>query len=191
MTGVIAIHKSGSIMTTRQQDLYFKAYWFAAEAHNGQLLPDTTLPYIVHPGMVCVEVMAALQAEKGHEADLAVPCALLHDVLEDTTVTYEVLRAEFGERVAEGVLALSKDKKLPKGEQMDDSLRRILLQPREVWMVKLADRINNLRTPPASWTAEKKAQYKEEARKILESLQDASLFLAERLKDKIAGYGTK
>ena len=178
-------------MTHPSQDIYFKAYWFAAEAHNGQLLPDTTLPYIVHPGMVCMEVMAALQAEAGHEAELAVQCALLHDVLEDTTVTYETLQAEFGERVAQGVQALSKDKNLPKSEQMDDSLRRIRLQPREVWMVKLADRINNLRTPPSYWTEEKKAQYREEAIKILETLQDASPFLAGRLKDKIAGYGTK
>jgi len=173
------------------QDLYFKAYWFAAEAHNGQLLPDTALPYIVHPGMVCTEVMATLQAEDGHEADLAVLCALLHDVLEDTTVTYEALKAEFGKRVAEGVQALSKDNNLSKSEQMDDSLRRILLQPPEVWMVKLADRINNLRTPPSYWTAEKKGQYREEAVKILETLQDASPFLAGRLKDKIAWYGTK
>ena len=59
------------------QDIYFKAYWFAAEVHNGQLLPDTTLPYIVHPGMVCMEVMATLQAEAGHGAVLAVPYALL------------------------------------------------------------------------------------------------------------------
>lgn len=177
-------------MTCWSQDLYFKAYWFAAEAHNGQLLPDTTLPYIVHPGMVCMEVMAALQAEAGHQADLAVPCALLHDVLEDTTITYETLKTEFGEQVAEGVLALSKDRSLPKTKQMDDSLRRIRLQPREVWMVKLADRINNLRTPPAHWTAEKKAQYREEAVRILEALQEASPLLAERLREKIAGYGT-
>ena len=172
------------------QDIYFKAYWFAAEAHNGQHLPDTTLPYIVHPGMVCMEVMAALQAEVGHDAELAVPCALLHDVLEDTTVMYKALEAEFGEQVAQGVLALSKDKNLPKTEQMDDSLRRILLQPWEVWMVKLADRINNLRTPPSYWTADKKAQYRQEAVKILETLQPASPFLAARLQDKIAGYET-
>jgi len=176
-------------MVQWSQDLYFKAYWFAAEAHNGQLLPDTELPYILHPGMVCMEVMAALQAEAGHAAELAVPCALLHDVLEDTAVTFEALQAEFGEQVALGVQALSKDKNLSKSEQMDDSLRRILLQPREIWMVKLADRINNLRTPPSYWTAEKKAQYREEAVKILETLQDASPCLAARLREKIDGYG--
>lgn len=175
-------------MTEWSQDLYFKTYWFAAKAHNGQLLPDTTLPYIVHPGMVCMEVMAALQVEDGHEAELAIQCALLHDVLEDTAVTFEELKAEFGQGVAEGVQALSKNRSLPKQEQMEDSLCRIRMQSQEVWMVKLADRINNLRTPPTYWTEEKKAQYKEEAMRILETLQEASPYLAGRLKEKIGEY---
>lgn len=171
------------------QDEYFRAYWFAAEAHNGQLLPDTTLPYIVHPSLVCMEILAALEAEDGQDASLAVQCALLHDVIEDTTVPYEQLKGEFGAAVADGVLALSKDRKLPKPEQMEDSLRRIRLQPKEVWMVKMADRINNLRPPPSYWTAEKKAQYRDEAAKILETLKDASPFLAKRLGEKIKTYG--
>ncbi len=132
-------------------EIYDRAWRFAAAAHLGQKLPGTDLPYAVHVALVCMEVMAALRAEPGWDEDLAVQCALLHDVVEDTAVSGEEVRATFGASVAAGVLALSKDPALPRSEQMADSLRRIREQPREVWLVKLADRITNLAPPPSYW----------------------------------------
>jgi (p)ppGpp synthase/HD superfamily hydrolase len=136
-----------------------------------------------------MEVIAALRAEPERDQELAVQCALLHDVVEDTATTVEQLRATFGPAVATGVSALSKDKLLPKGRQLEDSLRRIREQPPEVWMVKLADRIANLQPPPSHWTPDKVAGYREEAATIYSSLKDASPVLAKRLARRIAAYG--
>ena len=171
------------------QDAYIKAYRFAAQAHIGQLFPGTQISYLMHLSLVCMEVMAALRAEPGRDEALAVQCALLHDVIEDTQTSCEQVLAEFGPAVAQGVLALSKDKTLDRSLQMDDSLARIRQQPQEVWMVKLADRITNLQAPPPDWTREKMAAYKIEALKIFDVLGEASSFLAARLREKIAAYG--
>jgi (p)ppGpp synthase/HD superfamily hydrolase len=170
------------------QDAYIKAYRFAAQAHQGQTVPGTDLPYLMHLSFVSMEVIAALQVEPGRDGDLAVQCALLHDTLEDTPVTYAEVFREFGPRVAAGVLALTKNADLPKEHQMGDSLRRIAQQPREVGMVKLADRVTNLQPPPAYWTAQKIEAYRAEAEQILAALGVSSPSLAARLKAKIAAY---
>ncbi len=170
------------------QDRYLAAYHFAARAHQGQIYPGTELPYSIHLAFVSMEVIAALRDEPGRDGDLAVQCALLHDVIEDTPVGYAEIAAAFGTPVADGVLALTKDESLPHAAQMADSLRRIRRQPPEVWMVKLADRISNLQPPPAYWTAEKVARYRDEAAQIYAALAEASPSLAARLHAKIAGY---
>jgi (p)ppGpp synthase/HD superfamily hydrolase len=94
----------------------------------------------------------------------------------------------FGEDVAAGVSALSKDGTLPKAGQMADSLQRILACPPEVAWVKLADRIINLREPPHYWSKDKRAAYRAEAGLILERLGHTSATLAARLRAKIAEY---
>jgi (p)ppGpp synthase/HD superfamily hydrolase len=175
-------------MNRWSQEGYIKALFFAAEAHSGQDLPGTELPYIMHLSLVSMEVIAALQEESGHDEDLAVQCALLHDIIEDTTVTTEEVSAEFGEAVANGVLALSKDKALPKEQQLEDSLQRIHRRPPEIWMVKLADRISNLQPPPAHWDRERAKAYRDEAIHIRDSLKDASPVLAARLLERIKAY---
>ncbi len=167
---------------------FHRAYWFAAEAHQGQPMPDTDLPYLIHVSLVAMEVIAALRVEPGHDETLAVQCALLHDVLEDTPVTYSAIEAGFGGAVAAAVRALSKDDRLDKAQQMPDSLRRIQQQPPEVWMVKLADRICNLQRPRPSWTLERITHYREEARSIQLALHPASPTLAARLQEKIDIY---
>ena len=129
-----------------------------------------------------------MNLEPGRDEDLAVQCALLHDVIEDGGVSYDQIKAEFGEAVAEGVLALSKNKKLAKRLQLKDSLRRIKLQPREVWMVKLADRITNLRPPPHFWKDKNIAAYRKEALQIHKALKQASSALSARLKTRIDAY---
>ncbi len=170
-------------------DLYNAAYRFAAEAHRGQTVPGTDgLPYIMHISMVAMETMTALTIESFDAPDLAVQCALLHDTIEDTAIDHGALAAEVGVDVADGVSALSKNLSLPKAERMADSLRRIREQPREVWIVKLADRITNLAPPPARWTQAKRTRYRDEARDILAALGSASPYLAGRMESKIEAY---
>ena len=108
--------------------------------------------------------------------------------MEDTNTTYDELAEIFSDRVANGVLALSKDKKLPKENQLIDSIERIILQPKEVWSVKLADRITNLQPPPAHWSQEKVFKYHIEAQTILEKLNGGNKYLEDRLAHKIDDY---
>jgi (p)ppGpp synthase/HD superfamily hydrolase len=170
------------------QECYIEAYHFAAWAHQSQLVKGSNLPYITHPTLVSMEIMAALTVEKVTSPDLAVQCALLHDVLEDTQVTYEQLKLEFGAAVAEGVLALSKDPELDKAIQMEDCLTRIQAQPIEIWMVKMADRITNLQEPPAFWTNARRSLYRDEAIRIHAALKNSNPYLANRLQEKIKNY---
>mgnify|MGYP002713150449 CR=1 FL=1 len=170
------------------QDAYIKAFRYAEEAHHGQLFRGTQFPYTFHVTLVCMETIAALENEDGLNGDLAIQCALLHDVIEDTNISYEIIAAEFGTPVADGVLALTKDETLPKAEQMPDSLARIRQQSREVGMVKLADRITNLMPPPHDWSVEKRRAYHAEALRIHTALKDASEYLAQRLLARAKQY---
>ena len=71
---------------------------------------------------------------------------------------------------------------------MIDSLERIKAQPKEVWAVKMADRICNLYAPPFYWDNEKKEEYISEAKLIHEYLKDGNSYLANRLLEKIEKY---
>ena len=178
-------------MTKRNwsQATYIKAYRFAAEAHVGQLVPGTEISYLMHLSFVTMEVIAALAHHPEANGDLAIQCALLHDVVEDTAVTPTQVEALFGTAVANGVLALTKNDQLPsKQAKMADSLARIQQQPHEVWMVKLADRITNLQPPPAHWSREKIKAYRQEAIQIHQALHPASDYLATRIQQKIETY---
>lgn len=167
-------------------DLVQHALRLAAEAHHGQQVPGTKLPYVLHVTQVAAEVMAV--AGGTEDNTLAVLCALLHDTLEDTTLSPEALERAFGPAVLAGVQALTKDAALPKDQRMADSLQRILAQPSQIAWVKLADRITNLQTPPTHWSAEKIATYRIEAQQIHVALGEANVTLAARLAEKIAAY---
>ncbi len=169
-------------------DHYVRALRFAAERHHGQTVPSTDLPYLVHCVSVAAEVIGALPATPGIDADLAIQCALLHDTIEDTSTTFEEIEAGFGRAVAEGVQALSKNKDLDKPARMPDSLRRIRERPHAVWVVKLADRINNLQPPPRGWTVEKCRAYADEAAVIADELGAASPMLEARIRARIEAY---
>lgn len=173
-------------MPTWSQDSYLAALAFAAKAHQGQTIPGSDLPYVIHVVQVCMEVMA-VSVEMAHP-DLAIQCALLHDTLEDTPTTFAQLEEVFGSNVAGGVQALTKNANLTKDQAMLDSLQRIQTQPKEIWVVKLADRITNLQAPPDYWTKEKISAYRTEAEIILRELSPASPYLAQRLAKKIEAY---
>jgi guanosine-3',5'-bis(diphosphate) 3'-pyrophosphohydrolase len=175
-------------MTDNIQTLYQQAIRFAAERHGEQKITGAEIPYVVHLSNVCMEILFAAQKSGNFDLSLAVQVALLHDVLEDTQTQEDELTKRFGEQVASGVKALTKNDALPKEERMYDSLRRIKLQSKEIWAVKLADRISNLQPPPAHWTQEKVTQYLEEALLIYDELKNGNAYLAARLKSKIKEY---
>lgn len=165
---------------------------FALQAHGEQKTPHG-LPYSMHLLSVTSEVIAALSVESlsYDENNVAIACALLHDVNEDTP--FEVSKqspiAGHKEVIAKGVAALTKDKTLwTKKAQMEDSLKRLKERQNCVAMVKLADRITNLDRPPSHWDTAKKKAYVEEASLILEHLGSAHGYLARKLASKIEAY---
>lgn len=169
-------------------DRYVDAMRFAAAKHNAQKEPGHDLPYLVHVVSVAAEVIAGLEQAPLLNADLAVTCALLHDTVEDTGTSLDEIRARFGDAVAAGVSALTKNDQLPKAEQMADSLRRIREQPPEIAVVKLADRIINMSAPPHYWSKEKCSAYRVQAGLIADQLGDASRALEARLREKMDAY---
>ncbi|MCD6068024.1 MAG: guanosine-3,5-bis(diphosphate) 3-pyrophosphohydrolase [Bacteroidetes bacterium] len=165
----------------------------ASHLHNGQKYgganKDEEIEYLNHIGGVVFEILAAADHFEGMDMNFALKCAILHDALEDTDCSYERVKELFGREVADGVQALTKDEKLEgKRAKMTDSLERIKAQPREVWAVKLADRVVNLYAPPWYWSNDKKREYMEEAWLIHTELKDANAYLAQRLEAKIERY---
>ncbi len=171
-----------------------KEVWkLVTQMHSGQDYggnqPNEKIDYINYIGSVVFALVSALRYHNDIDEDLAVKCAMLHDAIEDTDFTYEDAKERFGQRVADGVLALTKNESLgDKKTQMLDSLERIKKQPKAVWMVKIADRITNLYAPPHYWNDMKKAKYREEAMLIHQELKDGSEYLANRLWEKIENY---
>jgi (p)ppGpp synthase/HD superfamily hydrolase len=176
------------------REKYLEAWYFASIRHSGQKYgghePGLQIDYLTHLGKVSMEVIWALQySTTKYDADLAIQCAILHDTLEDTSTSYEELEIKFGKMVADGVLALTKNENLPdRKDQMNDSLLRIQKQGKEIWMVKMADRISNLYKPPFYWNKQKILSYIDEADFIHSQLFEANQELAFRLKLKIAEY---
>ena len=122
-----------------------KAFRFALKYHEGQTR-DSGEPYMMHPLMVA-HILADMRMDT-----VAMVTGLLHDVVEDTSVTVEQVRKEFGEEVArcvDGVTKLSKLDFYSAEDRQAESFRKMLLAMVEdirVILVKLADRMHNMRT---------------------------------------------
>ncbi len=175
-------------LKTWDSEIFAKALFYAAHAHGTQQRESHgNVPYLVH---VVGTAEAAINACFGKNVDwnLLVQVSLLHDVIEDTPRTYEDISLEFGQGVADGVLALSKDPSLPYEHRIADSLVRIKKQPEEIWIIKMADRMLNLQDIPEKWSQEKVDQYRKDAKLILNSLHTANVELAKRLADAINNY---
>ncbi|OJJ22294.1 hypothetical protein BKI52_06320 [marine bacterium AO1-C] len=172
------------------QEFYNQVIDFAGEAHKTQKVPGSEIPYVTHVVRVANEVLLAwTQSNTKFDIDYAIACALLHDTIEDTSVTFDQVTQVFGEEVALGVLALTKNESLPTKEaQMKDSLERILKERMEVRVVKMCDRIDNLSEPPHYWDEAKKRRYQQEARLILDTLGGVNQWVEARLGEKIEAY---
>jgi guanosine-3',5'-bis(diphosphate) 3'-pyrophosphohydrolase len=170
------------------QQAYQKAIRFAGEKHKNQKMPASKASYLVHLSNVAMEVIVAANHSKNFDLEFAVQVALLHDVIEDTPTSFDEVAESFSLEVAEAVLALSKNEDLPADDQIPDSLRRIKALRKEVWAVKLADRISNMQKPPGNWTLEKKKHYREIAILINNELKGGNAYLESRLEEKIREY---
>ena len=157
-----------------------KAYKVASEAHKNQFRKSGE-PYIIHPLNVAI-ILADLKLDKE-----TIVAGILHDVVEDTVMTEEDLRREFGDDVALLVDGVTKLEKIPlsgsNGEQSDaklemqaENLRKMFLAMAKdirVIMIKLADRLHNMRTL--------KYQSKEAQQRIARETQEIYCPIAQRL----------
>ncbi|MBV9504008.1 MAG: bifunctional (p)ppGpp synthetase/guanosine-3',5'-bis(diphosphate) 3'-pyrophosphohydrolase, partial [Acidobacteriia bacterium] len=122
-----------------------RAFRFARQWHEGQMRSSGE-PYMVHP-LGVAHILANMRMDL-----VSMATGLLHDVVEDTSVTVEQVRREFGDEVArcvDGVTKLTKLDIFSAEERQAESFRKMLLAMVEdirVIMVKLADRIHNMRT---------------------------------------------
>jgi len=131
----------------RQYDIskLISAYEFAAKSHEGQTRSSGE-PYIIHPVSV-----AYILLELGMDTD-TLCAALLHDVVEDTAATLDDVQKRFGHDVAmlvDGVTKLAKVPTFSKEQQQAENVMKILLamsQDIRVMIIKLADRLHNMRT---------------------------------------------
>ena len=122
-----------------------KAYNFALEAHQNQKR-DEGVPYIIHPVAVA-KILTELKLDSA-----TITTGLLHDTIEDTNVTYETVRKEFGDEVAnlvEGVTKISALEDKASTDSKAENFRKLILATSKdirVLLVKLADRLHNMRT---------------------------------------------
>ena len=118
-----------------------RAILFAVRAHSGTERRGKGFPYIVHP----MEAMAIASTMTADQEILA--AAALHDVVEDTEVTLEDLRSEFGDRIAQLVDTESdrSDERLDWRARKEESLRRLKSASYEEKIVAMGDKLSNMR----------------------------------------------
>jgi guanosine-3',5'-bis(diphosphate) 3'-pyrophosphohydrolase len=152
--------------------LLLKALAFAAHKHRDQRRKDAEAsPYINHP----IALADVLVNEAGI-TDVEVLCAaLLHDTVEDTATTHEELVDAFGSRIARTVAEVTDDKRLSKAERKRLQIEHAPHLSREAKLVKLADKLCNLRDvaerPPAGWPLERRQEYFDWAKRVIDGLR--------------------
>jgi guanosine-3',5'-bis(diphosphate) 3'-pyrophosphohydrolase len=152
----------------------FEALQFAARKHRDQRRKDPEAsPYINHP----IALASILWNEAGVEDPLVICAALLHDTVEDTETTEAELVERFGAEVAAIVMEVTDDKDLPKAERKRLQVEHAARLSREAKLVKLADKISNVRdvasAPPAGWPLERQREYFDWARSVVDGLRGA------------------
>ena len=161
-----------------------RAISFAADKHRNQRRKDIEAsPYINHP----IALANILANEAGIEDEKVLVAAILHDTIEDTDTTADELQRTFGPEVAAIVLEVTDDKSLPKAERKRLQIVHAGEISQRAKLVKLADKICNLRdiahSPPAGWPLERQRAYFDWARAVVDGLRGVHPEL-ERLFDE-------
>ena len=161
-------------MTVSETDLklLLKALTFAAHKHKDQRRKDVEAsPYINHPIS-----LANILCNEGHVTDMEVICgALLHDTIEDTATTSDELLQEFGPAIRDIVLEVTDDMLLPKAERKRLQVEHAAHASHKAKLVKLADKISNIRdiasNPPAEWSLDRRQEYFDWAKQVIDRLR--------------------
>lgn len=158
-------------MNTAPDDvgLLLRAVAFAAEKHKNQRRKDAEAsPYVNHP----IALAKVLKEEGGVDDVTILVAAILHDTIEDTNATADELRVLFGDEITGIVLEVTDDKSLPKAERKRLQIEHAAHASPKAKLVKLADKICNLRdiasNPPADWSEDRKREYFEWAKRVVE-----------------------
>jgi guanosine-3',5'-bis(diphosphate) 3'-pyrophosphohydrolase len=155
--------------------LVVRAVEFAAQKHRMQRRKDSDAsPYINHP----IALMHVLCIDGGINEPLILAAAALHDTIEDTETTEQELRTTFGEEIAQIVVEMTDDKSLPKEVRKRLQIEHSHRMSREGALVKLADKICNLRdvaaNPPLGWSLERQIEYFDWAKAVVDGLPRVS-----------------
>jgi GTP diphosphokinase / guanosine-3',5'-bis(diphosphate) 3'-diphosphatase len=155
--------------------LVIRAVEFAAQKHRMQRRKDSDAsPYINHP----IALMHVLCIDGGITEPVILAAAALHDTIEDTETNEQELRSIFGDEIASVVLETTDDKSLAKAERKRLQIENAQHMSREAALVKLADKICNLRdvavNPPAEWSVERRTEYFDWAKAVVNGLPPVS-----------------
>ena len=167
--------------------LLMDALAFAADRHRDQRRKDSNAsPYINHP----ID-LALLLSTTGQVTDLHVlRAAILHDTIEDTRTTEAELRSRFGDVVAGIVVEVTDDKTLPKTRRKELQIEHAPHVSASAALVKLADKVCNLRdmaaTPPADWPLVRRQEYFDWAKRVVDALPAVSAPLMAAFNDAYA-----
>ena len=161
--------------------LVLSAMEFAARKHKDQRRKDKDAsPYINHP----ITLANVLWKEGGVDDPRVLAAALLHDTIEDTETTYDELRGRFGATVADMVVEVTDVKFLKKHARKRLQVARAARSTRGAKLVKLADKIANLRdliaNPPADWSLERRREYFDWAKSVIDQLRGTNAKLERR-----------
>ena len=155
--------------------LILKALNFAAGKHTNQRRKDShSSPYINH----LIGVAETLWSVGEVRDETLLVAAILHDTIEDTDTTQEEIGAEFGEEVLSLVLEVTDDKSLPKQTRKQLQVEHAPHKSGKAKLLKIADKINNIRdiikSPPADWSMERKQEYLLWSERVVAGLRGAS-----------------
>jgi len=147
---------------------------FAAHKHRDQRRKDAVAsPYINHP----IALANVLANEGDVDDERVLIAAVLHDTVEDTETSEQELIREFGQEIASIVLEVTDDQLLPTAERKRLQVEHAGTISRQAKLVKLADKICNLRdiasSPPAGWSVERKREYFDWAKSVIDGLRGA------------------
>lgn len=148
------------------------AIGFAANKHRDQRRKDAVAsPYINHP----IALANVLANEAGIDDERVLIAAILHDTIEDTETSEQELIREFGQEITGIVLEVTDDKALSKPERKRLQVEHAPTISRRAKLVKLADKICNLRdiatSPPPDWSLARRQEYYDWAKAVIDALR--------------------